>query len=114
MNNKQLQKKAAAARKLRKVQDKVILIAAGAGMFWMEDGYWDYQIDANIGLQRFIQGIGFGFDLPANSYALKTHNLDEYTTPKSTAKLVIRALQWAKEDEKRRAEEEVEPPLTAI
>ena len=97
MNNRELKKKAAAARRQRKVERQLIAIAAGAGYFWMAEGYFEAQDDVEKCLGKYLGGILRYFGLPDDSVLTRTWNLQYFSTPKKGAKKVIGELDRLKE-----------------
>jgi len=95
MNRTELKKKAAKDKKLRKMEERVKLIAAGAQMPYLEgDKYFEFQEECCTCIGNFICGILFYFDLNSDSLITRPNSFSELKSPKSTAKLIIRSIEW--------------------
>jgi hypothetical protein len=107
MNKRQLQKKAAAARRQRKIEKILKAIAAGAGCWWTDDCYFEYQESAERSIGSYLEGVRFYFDLPMDCSLFKAWNLKKFSTFSKAAKEVINEIDYQKHIQEQKEKEAV-------
>lgn len=100
MNQKEKIKRAIVRKRRAKLQKELDLLATGAGLYWQEDGYWEYQDDSEKCLGQFMGAVSAQYDLERDCSAFAFWNFKEWSHPRTLAKLIDNEIQWKKECEK--------------
>lgn len=82
----------------KKMREKVIDIMAGAGLWWMEEGYFEAQDDYSSCILRAIRGFIFTFDLPHKTRLTNINFLDQMENPDDIVDLIKESLKYDKEN----------------
>jgi len=88
MGYSKLQRKAAKAKKMNKLKDKLRLIGFGAAVIWRKDGYFEYQDDNAKCLGNFMAGVKEAFDLDSDSFVFGTGNFKYWDNLNRLATLI--------------------------
>ena len=103
MNQKEKIKRALIRKRRAKLEKELDLIATGAGMWWQEESYWEYQDDSEKCLGQFMGAVSAQYDLPRDDAAFSFWNFAKWSNLRTLAKLIDEQLQWKKQQEKENA-----------
>lgn len=104
MNQKEKLKRAIVRKRRAKIEKELYLLATGAGLYWQDDGYWEYQDDCEKCLGQFMAAVSEQYDLKRDSIVFSFYRFEEWSHPRTLAKLIDNEIQWKKDCERRERE----------